>query len=236
MLTLRKRPVVLAYHGVGSTDEGNDPDRLIVSANHLKEHIHLLRGRGYRFLTAEEALDVATASGLPAATAVLTFDDGFENWLTHAAPLLQELGVPATFFVCGAWDGGQHPEVRGALGRLLDRAGWARLAGMGMELGSHAFTHRDLRTLNDEELTTELIASKQAVEETTGRICRTIAYPFGLFDERVQRAVGRAGYEGAFDWLPGRWDPFAIPRLPGPPRHGARRLSLKLLGLRRPGR
>ena len=62
----------------------------------------------------------------------------------------------------------------------------------------------------------------------TGEPCRTLAYPYGLYDERVVRAAGEAGYELAFGWLPGPWRPLEAPRLPAPPRHGARRLSLKL--------
>ena len=78
--------------------------------------------------------------------------------------------------------------------------------------------------------------SKAAVEELTGRPCRTFAYPYGLHDERVTRAVADAGYELAFTWLPGPWRPLEAPRLPAPPRHGAARLAVKLLGVRRPGR
>jgi hypothetical protein len=70
----------------------------------------------------------------------------------------------------------------------------------------------------------------------TGRPCRTLAYPFGLFDDRVERAARAAGYELAWGWLPGSWRAAAAPRLPAPPRHGARRLAIKLLGIRRPGR
>ena len=105
-----------------------------------------------------------------------------------------------------------------------------------MELGSHSLSHFDLRKLSDAELAAELSDSKQAVEAITGRPCRLFAYPYGLYDDRVVEAVGTAGYELAFAWLPGPWRPLEAPRLPAPPRHGAGRLALKLLGVRRPGR
>ncbi len=105
-----------------------------------------------------------------------------------------------------------------------------------MELGSHTLSHPDLRALDDAELEHELVGSKQAIEELTGEPCPTLAYPYGIYDERVVRAAGEAGYELAFGWLPGAWRPLEAPRLPAPPRHGAHRLSLKLLGIRRPGR
>ena len=130
----------------------------------------------------------------------------------------------------------QHPEVAGEQGRLLDEAEARALAESGMELGSHSLTHPDLRKLDDDALEHEVRASKIAVESLTGRPCRTFAYPYGLYDERVTRAVEAAGYELAFAWLPGPWLLLEAPRLPAPPRHGAFRLAVKLLGVRRPGR
>jgi len=228
-----RRGVALAYHGVDDVDPSADPARLVVSPGRLEAHMRLLRRLGYRFATAEEALD---AGGLGRRMAVLTFDDGFVDWLTVALSLLERLGVRASFYVCpGLW-GDQHPDVAGEAGRLLDEGQARRLHEAGMELGAHSLTHPDLRRLDDGELRDQLAGSKAAVERITGRPCRTMAYPFGLHDERVQSAAREAGYGLAWGWLPGPWRPFAAPRIVGPPRHGAGRLALKLLGLRRPDR
>jgi peptidoglycan/xylan/chitin deacetylase (PgdA/CDA1 family) len=228
----RQRPVVLVYHGVGFASDSDDPRRLVTSPEHLIDHVHLLLGRGYRFLQAGELPQDGPAEG----TATLTFDDGWRNGLTVALPVLRSLGVRATFFVCPGLFGQQHPDVPGEVGELI-RAEEARaLHDAGMELGSHTLTHPDLRALDDAELERELVESKQALEELTGEPCRALAYPYGLYDERVVRAAGAAGYELAFGWLPGPWRTLEAPRLPAPPRHGAHRLALKLLGIRRPGR
>jgi peptidoglycan/xylan/chitin deacetylase (PgdA/CDA1 family) len=221
-------PALLAYHGVGSATA--DPARLLVEPNLLESHVRFLQRRGYRFLTAEELL----AEGQPRPrTAVLTFDDGFRNWLTAALPLLRRLGVRATFYVCPGLFGGRHWHLDGEEGRLLDESEARELLEAGMELGSHTLSHPDLRLLDGGELSRELEESKSEVERLTGRPCRTLAYPYGLYDERVVSAAGAAGYELAFAWLPGPWHPLKAPRLPAPPRNGARRLALKLAGLRR---
>ena len=228
---LLRPPVVLVYHGVGTAD--GDDARLLVSPELLESHIRFLKRRGYRFATAEELV----GNGRPQpGTAVLTFDDGFRSCLTEAVPLLRRLGVSATFYVCPGLFGGQHWHMPGEPGRLLDEDEARALAEAGMELGSHSVSHPDLRLLDGGELTVELRESKAAVEQITGRPCRTLAYPYGLHDERVERAAGEAGYELAFAWLPGPWRELAAPRLPAPPRHGALRLALKLAGIRRPGR
>ena len=225
-----RRPVVLAYHGVGDADDGADPNRLVISQRHLEAHIRFLRARSYRFLTAGE---LAPNHPPPSATAVLTFDDGWRSSLTAALPLLERLGVRATFFVTPGLLGAQHPDVEGEAGRLLDESEARALHDAGMELGSHTLSHPDLRLLDDAELRREVEESKRSLERLTGEPCRVFAYPYGLFDARVERAVAAAGYDLAFAWLPGPWRALAVPRLPAPPRHGAPRLALKLVGLRR---
>lgn len=227
---LLRPPVVLVYHGVGEPD--GDDARLLITPERLESQIRYLQRRGYRFLTADELL----AEGAPGTgTVVLTFDDGFRSWLTDVAPLLERLGVRATFYLSPGLLGKQHWHVSGEAGRLMDETEAKALVDEGMELGSHAFTHQDLRLLDGRELAFELSESKAAVERITGRPCRTLAYPYGLYDERVTQAAAEAGYELAFGWLPGPWQPLAAPRLPAPPRHGAGRLALKLAGIRRRG-
>ena len=229
-----RRPVVVVHHGVGDPPSSADPVGLVVSPRHLRSQLRLLQRLGYRFRTMEEI-----ASGeLPpdSRTAGITFDDGLASDLHIAAPALEELGVRGSFYVNpGLW-GGRHASIAGEPGRLLSRDEARELSERGMELGSHAMTHRDLRKLGDGELQDELTRSKAEIEAVTGRPCRVIAYPFGLHDERVETAARDAGYELGLGWGPGPWRPEAVPRMPGPPRHGALRLGLKLLGLRRSAR
>jgi peptidoglycan/xylan/chitin deacetylase (PgdA/CDA1 family) len=226
------RPLTLAYHGVNELGApGQDPMDLVMPPAILASHVRLLQRLGYRFATAEEV--VATGRPQARGTATLTFDDGWHDALTVVAPLLQRLGVRATFYVNpGLW-GTQHASVAGPPGRLLTAAEAGELAATGMELGAHSMRHDDLRTLSDAELATDLAENKAAVEAITGRPCRTLAYPFGAHDERVRAAARAAGYELAWAWLPGAWDTFAAPRLPGPTRHGALRLALKMAGVGR---
>jgi len=230
MLASRLLPAItIAYHGVGRVDARDDTFDLVMPPEHLESQVRFLRRAGYRFLAAGELAGRRPARG----TAVLTFDDGWQDALEIVAPLLGRLGVTATFFVNpGLW-GAQHHTVAGPGGRLLDEDGVRALAAAGFELGSHSMTHVDLRSLDDAALARELVDSREAISALTGKSCRVLAYPFGAHDARVQRAARAAGYELAVAWLPGPWNPFAAPRLPGPTRHGASRLALKMTGVRR---
>ena len=225
------RPFVLVHHGVGAVTDAEDPDRLVVSPAHLESQVRLLLRLGYRFVTAEELIERGPARR----TAVLTFDDGWRDGLTVVAPLLERLGVRASFYASAGLWGTQHALVTGPAGELMTPDDAGELSARGMEVASHGLTHPDLRKLDDAALDSELRDSRAAIEAVTGRPCRTFAYPFGLFDSRVKARTGAAGYELALAWGPRRhWDPLEVGRLPGPPRHGASRLALKMAGIRRP--
>jgi peptidoglycan/xylan/chitin deacetylase (PgdA/CDA1 family) len=227
-------PLTLAYHGVNHIAPADNAMELVMAPGHLASQVRFLQRLGYAFATAEEV----AATGRPQArgTAVLTFDDGWRDALTVVAPLLGGLGVRATFYVNpGVW-GASHQLVTGDAGRLMSADDARALVHeAGMELGAHSMRHDDLRTLDDAALAADLADGKAAVEEVSGRPCRTLAYPFGAYDERVQRATAAAGYDLAWAWLPGPWAPLAAPRLPGPTRAGAVRLAAKLAtgGVRR---
>jgi peptidoglycan/xylan/chitin deacetylase (PgdA/CDA1 family) len=224
------KPFVLVHHGVGTASDADDPSKLVVTPERLESQVRLLLRLRFRFVTAEELLGAP-----PRRVAVLTFDDGWRDGLTTVAPLLERLGVRASFYVSTGLLGTQHSLVSGPAGALLSAEEARELAARGHEVASHGLTHPDLRGLDDAALDRELRDSKAAVEALTGRPCRTFAYPFGLFDARVRERTGAAGYELALAWGRRReWDPLAVGRLPGPPRHGAGRLALKLVGVRRP--
>lgn len=228
---VRRPRASVAYHGVGSVTDAEDPATLVVSPTNLASHVDALLDRKYRFLTASE---VAAEGGDPGpGTAMLTFDDGWQSGLTEVVPLLIDRGIRATFYVCPGWLGGQHPDVTGPAGKLLDADEIRGIAAAGMEIGSHTLTHPDLRTLDDDALHEQVAGSRAHVEEIIQTSCPTFAYPFGLYDQRVIQAVRAADYDLAWAWLPGPWSPLEVPRLPAPCRHDAARLMLKLRGVRR---
>ena len=111
--------------------------------------------------------------------------------------------------------------ARGALGdghdvigrelRALQQAGWT--------LGSHALTHAVLSRLADDEVRTELAASRRELEDRLGVAVDLLAYPFGTpgtVSRRVRELAREAGYAAAFLAVAGPLrrdsDRFALPR------------------------
>ena len=83
--------IILLYHRV--TDLSSDPEMLAVSPANFRQHLEFLK-KHWRILRFEE--DWFQVKG-PAV--VITFDDGYADNLHEALPILEEIGVPATFFV-----------------------------------------------------------------------------------------------------------------------------------------
>jgi peptidoglycan/xylan/chitin deacetylase (PgdA/CDA1 family) len=93
----------------------------------------------FNVLPLDEAAARLQQGRLPARALALTFDDGYADNRVVAAPLLQQHGLPCTFFVAtGFLDGGRMwndtliEAVRGCTASALD------LRGLAPELGLHA--------------------------------------------------------------------------------------------------
>lgn len=68
----------------------------------------------------------------------------------------------------------------------------------GIDLGSHASSHRILPRLSVEEVRAEVSDSKARLEKELGRPVRSFAYPNGDYDDAVAAAVRDAGFDLAF--------------------------------------
>ncbi|GAB3321565.1 polysaccharide deacetylase family protein [Geodermatophilus aquaeductus] len=88
----RGSDVVLLYHRI-SDDLSDDPGGMVVPPALFREHLEAVT----RWFGVVRAADVRGPHDRP--TAAITLDDGYLDNLEHAAPVLRDLGVPATFFV-----------------------------------------------------------------------------------------------------------------------------------------
>lgn len=138
----------------------------------------------------------------------LTFDDGAASDYAVAFPILQELGLRATFFVVPT---------------LVDTAGyvtWAQLREMvaaGMEIGSHSLTHPFVNALDRDGLVREFGESKRVLEERLGIAVRSASLPRGWEPPALRPVLEELGYRAFCNsrvawWHPGG-DPLSIPRI-----------------------
>lgn len=93
----RGRLAILMYHGV-EAQPASPPCSYVLDAATLRRQLTYVR-RHFTVLPLHEAVERMRAGTLPRRAAALTFDDGTRNLLTHAAPVLRDLGLPAAVFL-----------------------------------------------------------------------------------------------------------------------------------------
>lgn len=96
VLSRERGAVVLAYHRVASV--ASDPQRLAVHPDRFESHLEVLK-RDATPLTLEQALNLAAVGQLPERAVAVTFDDGYADVLSNAAPALASRSMPSTVFV-----------------------------------------------------------------------------------------------------------------------------------------
>ena len=90
---------VLTYHRIANPM--HEADRLCVPVDDFRSHLQHLRSAGYRVLPVAELVAAVAAGAVDRPSVALTFDDGYRDSLTKAAPVLDEFGFPSTFFLVG---------------------------------------------------------------------------------------------------------------------------------------
>lgn len=118
----RGRLLILCYHGVSLQDEHEWNPELFMAPAFLRRRFEILRDGGYKVLPLAEAVQCLRRGTLPSRSVVLTFDDGFHNFFSAAAPLLEEFGYPATNYMSTYHCIHQRPILGLTLRYLLWRA------------------------------------------------------------------------------------------------------------------
>jgi peptidoglycan/xylan/chitin deacetylase (PgdA/CDA1 family) len=191
-----------------------------------------LKLRNLRGVSVRE-LRRAAARGNVRGLVGLTFDDGYENFLQAALPVLENLGFTATVFVVSGmlgeendWQHYYEPKPRL---RLLAADGVREIAARGMEVGSHSMTHPKLTGLDPELLDREVGESHRILNELLDQPIEGFSYPYGSLDGTAVRAVHRAGYAYACAvYEEDRSDKYSLPRIPVTERDNLLRFAAKL--------
>lgn len=192
----RSRATVLMYHSV-SPNDSNTRFRYFQTNTHpnvFRSHMEYLAGNGYSVIPLEGVLEKDFLEGNASQkTVVITFDDGYKDFLEHAYPVLAEFGFPSTQFISTGFIGkmmNERPCLDWEDVRLLSRNN--------VTFGSHTVSHPKLFHLPDSEIENEIVASKIEIEANLGVRLLTFAYPFAFpqedlpFTRRIEAILKKA--------------------------------------------
>ena len=158
---------------------------------------------GAESLSPMTTIEIRTAA-LPAAGARyvgITFDDGFENFISVAFPELQRRNIPSTVFIILDALGNEFgtPEL---LEKVMSADQLRCIPQDIVTLGSHTLTHPFLPSLRREEAVKELLESRLQLENILNRSVTLFSFPFGGFTDELIQLSREAGYARVFTTLP----------------------------------
>jgi peptidoglycan/xylan/chitin deacetylase (PgdA/CDA1 family) len=216
---------ILMYHSISSGGEAETSPyyRVTTTPERFRQHLRWMHEAGYKAVGLPEALEsLGSARKGTGRAVVLTFDDGFQDFLTEAWPALEEWGYTATVFLPTAFI---HNERKMFKGRpCLTWREVRELKSRGIVFGSHTENHPKLHELEWHEIRQELSRSKATLEAELQSPVRLFSYPYAFpqedrpFTTRLRSEMAELGYETAVTTMIGRasggCDALALKRLP----------------------
>ena len=195
--TIPAAPVpVLLYHSV-HPDGGGLMGRYTMTPPLFRSHLAWIADHGFETLTVSQYVGAIRGTvPLPARPLVVTFDDGYADFLDEAMPVLAEYRIRCTLYVTTRPVGETR---RGTLaGRpMLTWPELRHLVTLGVEIGGHSHEHAQLDLLPPTKALDQVTACKRLLEDHLETEVRSFAYPHGYNNAATRRAVRRAGYSSA---------------------------------------
>lgn len=130
----------------------------------------------------------------------VVFDDGYENVLFQAYPILKNFGVVGTVFALAEPESAQRQELASSR-NLLSAKQLKTLADQGWEIGCHSATHADFLNPNL-DWRREIIEAKSRLEQKIDTAVNYFAFPKGRTNPKLVEVVIKAGYRAAFTTEP----------------------------------
>jgi len=180
------------YHAVGSSALGDIKGLYSISPELFKSQMQFIdRNLSGNLISIydDSCLNDSLRIGV-------SFDDGYQDNLEIAAPILHELNIPFTVFITADF---VKNSKKGFLSvsdvrQLIDYAG--------ASIGAHGAGHVDLTQCNSRQLDYELVSSKCYLEDITGNEVNALSYPFGKVNNNVKRVALSTGYTKGLSSLP----------------------------------
>lgn len=222
---LRNAAVVVAFHRVQDTGR---TEGLTVSVAMFERYCRFFR-RHFRVVSLSDLVGRLERGQTLNRELAITFDDGYLDNYENAAPVLEKLSLPATFFIVTEWMGSDvvpwwdraaevhHPWMSWDHVRSLHRRGF--------EIGAHTRTHVDLGLVGASEACEEIVGARRELERQLNAPVELFAYPYGQrqnLADSSRELVRVAGFRcccSCFGGVNGGGtDPFHLARVPITPR------------------
>ena len=173
---------ILMYHSIASGRmQGGHP--YFETSTHpsvFSNHMKFLHDNGYSNLSLQDLiLHQSADKRLERKSVVITFDDGFRDFLSEAFGVLDQYDYSATVFLPTGFMQ-KEGNMRLKSKEYLSWSEISKLSQNGIDFGSHSVNHLDLYALRKSEIEFEIRESKEAIEKEIGTSIRSFSYPYAF--------------------------------------------------------
>jgi len=188
---------VLMYHHIQDYEvaKAGGYSGLTVTPETFQKHLAYLNDKKYTSVTVAQLIaffDQGTS--LPKKPVLLTFDDGYDDFATFAAPLLAQYSIKASAYLPTG---------------LLENPGYlswgtiASLSGAGIYFGNHSWSHQNMGT-SAERIKKEITTAETQLANHGLNQIKTFVYPYGTVSKTAITFLQDSGYSLAFTTVQGR--------------------------------
>jgi peptidoglycan/xylan/chitin deacetylase (PgdA/CDA1 family) len=194
---------ILMYHRV-ATAGPLGLERFRVDPTLFDEQLSALQHYGYSTIGITDGVELFSERKDPTGKPIIiTFDDGYRDFLT-ALQSLQKYLFSATVFLVAARIGGfaDWDTCYGETAPLMSWPEIVEIAGEGIELGCHSLTHRPMTEMNYSDLLRETRQAREILDFGLERSITHFAYPYGAENKIVRSVIAALGFSSAVSCRP----------------------------------
>jgi peptidoglycan/xylan/chitin deacetylase (PgdA/CDA1 family) len=188
---------VLVYHRFGP----KVADGMTVTTKVFEAQLQWLKDHQYTVIPLRMLVNYLRGQGPPPPpkSVVITADDGHKTVWSDMLPLVRKYHIPVTLFI--------YPSCISNASYAMTWDQLKKLQQTGLfDIQSHTFWHpnfkKDKKKLKPAEfqklVDTQLAKSKAVLEKRFGNTVDLLAWPFGIYDDELERDAAKAGYVAAF--------------------------------------
>lgn len=188
---------VLNYHRFGPSAA----DSMTVTTPVFEAQLKWIKDNGYTVIPLRSLVDYLRGNSPPppAKSVVITADDGHKSVYTEMLPIVRRYQIPVTLFI--------YPSAISNASYALTWDQLKELQQTGLfDIQSHTLWSpnfkKDRKRLPFDAyqafVKEQLEKSKAILEKKLGRTVDLLAWPFGIYDDDLEKAAEKAGYVAAF--------------------------------------
>lgn len=188
---------ILCYHNFNPTIPGS----MTLKPEKFESQIKWLKDNGYTIIPLKDAVAYLEGkrSSLPPKSIVITADDGWKSVFKYMYPIVKKYNIPITLFI--------YPETISHGKNAMTWEELKTLQNTGLfDIQGHTYWHpnfkHEKRRLSpeayDKFVKHQLVDSKNVLEQKLGTKITLLAWPFGIYDDYLEKQAALAGYQMSF--------------------------------------